>query len=68
MVQANRSKMKLSSPFGQVIMECRQMLQELNIALFFIRRSDNMAVYAIARESCSFSGQVFDGNSFPVNL
>lgn len=48
------------SPFGKVIMECRKMLSDSNIALFFIRRSANMAVHFIARESCSFSGRIFN--------
>lgn len=53
-VQAIRSKITMSSPFGQIVMECGQMLQELNIALFLIKRSANKAAHFIARESCSF--------------
>ena len=56
------------SPFGKVIMECRNMLKDSNIVLFFIRRSTNMAAHFLARESCSFPGRVFERGSVPVNL
>ncbi|XP_074322967.1 uncharacterized protein LOC141659927 [Apium graveolens] len=44
-IQAIRSNVILSSPFGQVITECRMMLRDLNIKLFFVKRSANMAAH-----------------------
>lgn len=67
-VQAIRSKLPMHSPFGDIVMECRKLVKELNIALFFIRRFANMVAHLITRESCSFPGRVFDGRSDPVNL
>ncbi|XP_074346940.1 uncharacterized protein LOC141685753 [Apium graveolens] len=67
-VQAMRSNVILNSPFGQVIRECRMILRDLNIELFFVKRSANMAAHYLARESCSFPGQVFDRGSVPIEL
>lgn len=67
-VQAIRSSVSMSSPFGRIIRECQEMLQELNIEVFFIKRSANEAAHALARESSSFPGRVFDGRSVPVSL
>lgn len=67
-VQAIRSNVILSSSFGQVITECRMMLRDLNIELFFVKRSADMAAHYLARESCSFPGRVFDRGSVPIGL
>lgn len=67
-VQAIRSKVILRSPFGRIIMECRRLLVELNIALFFITRSANMAAHCLARESLLCSGRMFDRRSVPIVL
>lgn len=67
-VQALRCSIKMSSPFGYIIRECREMLKELNIEVFYIKRSANEAAHVLARESSSFPGRVFDGRSVPVSL
>ncbi|KAL8116399.1 hypothetical protein AgCh_022772 [Apium graveolens] len=67
-VQALRSKISMSSPFGGIIAECRKMLLDLNIELLFIKRSANMAAHYLARESRSFPGRVFDRRSVPIEL
>lgn len=59
-VQAIRSKVNLRSPFGSIIMECRRMLVELNIELFFITRPANKAAHCLARESLLFPGRIFN--------
>lgn len=56
MAQAIRSEVTMVSPFGQIIIECPEMVKNQNIALFFIRQSANMAAHFIARESRSFPG------------
>lgn len=55
-VVAVRSKTSMRSPFGQIIMECRLLLLELNIGLCVIRRSAKGAAHYITRDSCFFSG------------
>lgn len=67
-VQAARSKVPMLSPFGKVILECRNMISDSNIVLLFVRRSANMAAHFLARESRSFPGRVFDRGSVPVKL
>ena len=57
-VQAIRSKITMTSPFGRIIMECRRLIVELNIELFFIKRSVNMAAHLLAGESCLYPGRV----------
>lgn len=42
--------------------------KDLNIALFFIKRSANMAAHLLARESYSFPDRVIDRGSVPINL
>lgn len=67
-VQAIRSKVPMTSPFGSIIMECRSLVVELNTEVLFVHRSANMAAHFIARESCSFPGRVFDRRSVPIGL
>lgn len=67
-VQLIRSKIVFRSPLGSIIMECRRILVELNIALFYITRSANMAAHCLARESLLFPGHIFDRRSVPVVL
>ncbi|KAL8116352.1 hypothetical protein AgCh_022741 [Apium graveolens] len=67
-VQALRCSITMRSPLGYIIRECREMLKELNIEVFYIKRSANEAAHVLARESSSFSGRVFDGRSVPVSL
>lgn len=67
-VQAVRSKVNMVSQFGSIIMECRRMLSTLNIDLFFIYRSANMAGQCLTRESCFYPGRIFDGRSVPVEV
>lgn len=51
-----------------IIRECREMLKEVNIEMFYIKRSANEAAHVLARESSSFPGRVFNGRSVPVSL
>lgn len=67
-IQAIRSNVSMISPFGQVILECRKMIRELNIEMFFVKRSANMAAHLLARASYSFPGRVFDRRSIPIEL
>ncbi|KAL8119150.1 hypothetical protein AgCh_016602 [Apium graveolens] len=67
-VQAIRSKVTMTSPFSSIIMECRRLIAELNIELFFIKRSANMAAHLLARESCLYPGRVFDRRNVPIGL
>ncbi|KAL8132768.1 hypothetical protein AgCh_008304 [Apium graveolens] len=67
-VQVVRSSIKMRSPFGHIIRECREILKELNIELFYIKRSANEAAHVLARESSSFPGRVFDGRSVSISL
>ncbi|XP_074347512.1 uncharacterized protein LOC141686373 [Apium graveolens] len=59
---------RMTSPFGSIIMECRRLIAELNIELFFIKRSYNIAVHLLTRESCLYSGRVFDKRNVLIEL
>ncbi|XP_074347322.1 uncharacterized protein LOC141686169 [Apium graveolens] len=60
-IQAIRSKATLTSPFGQVIQSCRDILLGLNtVCLFFVKRSANKVAHELARLSYSFPDRVFD--------
>ena len=67
-VQAIRSKVPMTSPFGSVIMDCRSLVGELNTEVLFVYRSANMAAHFLARESCSFPGRLFDRRSVRIGL
>lgn len=47
-VQAIRSEVIMLSPFGKIKVESRRMIKDLNIKLFFIKRSANMTAHFIA--------------------
>lgn len=53
-IQAIRSNVSMLSSFSNIVTECRRLLVELNIYLFFVKRSANMAAHCLARESCFF--------------
>ncbi|XP_074327679.1 uncharacterized protein LOC141665589 [Apium graveolens] len=68
-VQAIRSKVKMRSPFGLVIEECRNKLLSLNnVSLLFVRRSANMTAHYVAKMSYSFPGRVFDRENVPIEI
>lgn len=67
-IQAIRSKVPMTSPFGSTIMDCRSLVAELNTEVLFVHRSANVAAHFIARESCSFPGRVFDRRSVSIGL
>ncbi|KAL8124124.1 hypothetical protein AgCh_011939 [Apium graveolens] len=68
-IQAIRSKAPLLSPFGQVIQDCRKMLEDLNtVSLFFVKQSANMAAHELARLSYFFPDRVFDRISIPIGV
>lgn len=60
-VQAIRSKVRMSSPFGAIIMECRSLLDDQNTtSVSFIRRSANMVAHELARAVYSYPDRLFD--------
>lgn len=68
-VQAIRSKIPMSSPFGLIVEDCRILLKRLNkISLYFVRRSANMAAHCMAKASYSFPDRVFNGGNVPVDV
>lgn len=67
--QAIRSRIKMHSPFGVVVEECRTLLSRLNkISLLFVRRSANMAAHFVAKMSYSCPGRCFNGGDVAVEL
>ncbi|XP_074337681.1 uncharacterized protein LOC141674880 [Apium graveolens] len=67
--QAIMSRIKMHSPFGVVIEECRTLLSRLNkISLLFVRRSANMAAHFVAKMSYSCPGRCFNGGDVAVEL
>lgn len=50
-IQAIRSKIQMLSPLGSLVHNCRELLNDSNTSLFFIKRSANMAAHASASYS-----------------
>lgn len=51
-VQAIRSNVTMTSPFGVVVEDCRKLIRNSNkVNLSFVRRSANMAAHFLAKES-----------------
>ena len=68
-VQLIRSKVKMISPFGHVVEECRRLLDEQNtVSLLFLKRSANMVAHELARASYSFPDRFFDRSSVPTEV
>ena len=68
-VQAVRSKVRMRSPYGRIIEDCRRLLENQNtVSLLFIKRSANMAAHELARVSYSFPDRVFDRSSVPIGV
>ncbi|KAL8114965.1 hypothetical protein AgCh_021696 [Apium graveolens] len=68
-VQAIRSNVTMSSPFGVVVEECRSLIRNSNkVNLSFVRRSANMAAHFLAKESCSYPDRVISRSDVPIDL
>lgn len=54
-VHVIRSNILVSSPFGQVVEDCRRLIRETNkISLFCIKQSTNIAAHLLVRDSYFF--------------
>ncbi|KAM6543464.1 hypothetical protein CsatB_007911 [Cannabis sativa] len=68
-VQALRSSIFMISTFGQVVNDCKAMLNVLkNVSIYFVRRSTNMVAHKFARASVSFPDCIFSLKSVPTDL
>lgn len=68
-VQAIRGTTHMRSHFGQLVEECRVLMERLNnISLFFVKRSANTVTHKLVRESYDYSGRVFDRRSIPTKF
>ncbi|XP_060974297.1 uncharacterized protein LOC133039416 [Cannabis sativa] len=68
-VQALRSSIVMISTFGQVVNECKALLNVLkNVSIYFIRRSANMVAHEFARASVSFPDCNFSMDTVPTVL
>ncbi|KAM6544531.1 hypothetical protein CsatB_025267 [Cannabis sativa] len=68
-VQAIRSSTKMLSLFGQIILECKQLLLELkHVSIYFVKRSANVVAHNFARASVLFHGRTFGMESVPTEL
>lgn len=60
MIQCLRSTVTLSSPFGLVISDCKQLMQDVENAEFcFVKRSANRVAHCLARQSYVISDRSF---------
>lgn len=67
--QAIRNRVQMSSLFGDVVEECRVLLNRLNkITMLFVRRSANMSAHYVAKMSYSFPDRCFNGGDVPIEL
>ena len=68
-VQAIGSKAAMTSPFGRIIEECRDMIRKYNtIEVFFVKRFANMVAHELARASNSYPDCIFDWSFVPINV
>lgn len=70
-VQAVRSRVSMSSYFGRIVEDCRQLLLDFTSYLvfyIFIRRSANMVDRQFVRVSYLYPGQFFDITSIPSDI
>ncbi|XP_030494821.2 uncharacterized protein LOC115710603 [Cannabis sativa] len=68
-VQALRSSIVMISTFGQVVNECKALLNDLRtISIYFIHRSANTVAHELARASVSFPDCNFSLDSVPTVL
>ncbi|KAM6563384.1 hypothetical protein CsatB_023382 [Cannabis sativa] len=68
-VQALRSSIVMISTFGQVINECKALLNDLRtVSVYFICRSANTVAHELARASVSFPDCNFSLDSVPTVL
>lgn len=66
-VQLIRSAAPMRSRLGQVVMECREFLRQLNnIELYFIKRSTIMSAHELARVTHMYPDRVLDWRSVPI--
>ncbi|XP_074374335.1 uncharacterized protein LOC141714732 [Apium graveolens] len=66
-VQLIRSATPMRSRLGQVVMECRELIYELNnVKLYFIKRSVNMSAHELAHVAHMYPNRIFDWGSVPI--
>ncbi|KAL8154952.1 hypothetical protein AgCh_000354 [Apium graveolens] len=64
-VQLIRSATPMRSRLGQVVMECRELIYELNnVKLYFIKRSANMSAHELAHVAHMYPDRIFDWGLF----
>ena len=68
-VQALHISVELSSLFGLVVLDCRQLLQDIvNVEVCFIRRSANRVAHCLARQSYFHSERSFSELDVPGDI
>ncbi|KAK1360378.1 hypothetical protein POM88_044852 [Heracleum sosnowskyi] len=66
-VQSLRSSVSLASPFGLVISDCKQLMQEIAHAAFYVvKRSANRVAHCLARQSIFLSDCNFTEANAPL--
>lgn len=68
-IQALRSSLVTSSPFGLVISDCKQLLSTIaNAAFCFVKRSANSVAHCLARQSINFPDRIFTETNVPSEV
>ncbi|KAM6586650.1 hypothetical protein CsatA_009255 [Cannabis sativa] len=68
-VQSLRSSFRMISVFGNLINDCKLMLNDLSfISFFFVKRSANVVAHSFARASCSYPDRTFSLGDVPTEL
>lgn len=68
-VQMIRSTTPMRSHFGKVIVDCRDLIRELNnIKLYFIKRTANMPSHELAHVAHMYPDRFFDWRSVPIKV
>lgn len=68
-VQALRSSLVISSPFGLIISDCKQLINDIgNAAFYFVKRSANGVAHCLARLSILFPDRTFTEMDVPFEV
>lgn len=68
-VQAMRSSVETTSPFGLVISDCKQLMNVItNVAVFFVKWSANRVAHCLARQSILFPDRIFTEIDVPSEV
>lgn len=68
-VQSLRSTLSLASPFGLVIADCKQLMQEIaSVAFYFVKRSAYRVAHCLARQSIFLSDRSFTEDNVPPEV